>query len=74
MKSRHPLSLIFFLDQLLPSTTRRTAECAQYGYLGTSPVIWVPVQSIGKNDNGTGGKKGSKPVEGEIKGLVAWGP
>jgi hypothetical protein len=53
---------------------RRNDACTQYGYLGTSPVFWVPVRPFGKNDRERGrGKKGAKTVEGEIKGLVARG-
>jgi hypothetical protein len=53
---------------------RRNDACAQYGYLGISPVIWVPVRSFGKNDRDRErGRRGAKTVEGEIKGLVARG-
>jgi hypothetical protein len=49
---------------------RRNDACAQYGYLGTSLVIWVPVRSFGKNDSDPKEwrKAGAKRAEGEIKG------
>jgi hypothetical protein len=52
---------------------RRNDACTRYGYLGTSPVIWVPVRPFGKNDrkSGVGRKHGTKRGEGKIKVMIA---
>jgi hypothetical protein len=51
---------------------RRNDACTQYGYLGTSPVFWVPVRPFGKNDkNGAERKHGTKRGEGKIKVMIA---